>query len=264
MVYRHLVALGSSFAAGPGIEPIADAGAMRSARNYPHLLAEQLGAELTDLTVSGATTQTILSKSQRTLRGARFAPQIEGVPADADLATVTIGGNDLKYMAGLIGTSFVGQVRRLPIVGGLTSSVLANLTLPRPSADAIDRVTRGMVTITEQLRARATGVRVVLVDYFTIVGPDARPSAELPLRRAEIEQFRVIGQSLAGAFAAAADHSGADLVRISELSASHGLGSSDPWLVGFGRNGGIAPYHPNAAGMKAAASAIASFLDPRD
>jgi hypothetical protein len=28
----------------------------RSARNYPHLLAEQLGAELTDLTVSGATT----------------------------------------------------------------------------------------------------------------------------------------------------------------------------------------------------------------
>src|SRR3569623_115027 len=72
MSYHHLVALGSSFAAGPGIEPVADAGAMRAARNYPHLLAERLGAELTDLTVSGATTGTILSKAQRTLRGARF------------------------------------------------------------------------------------------------------------------------------------------------------------------------------------------------
>ena len=54
--YRHVASLGSSFAAGPGIEPAADRAARRSARNYPHLLAARLGAELTDLTVSGATT----------------------------------------------------------------------------------------------------------------------------------------------------------------------------------------------------------------
>jgi lysophospholipase L1-like esterase len=260
MSYRHLVALGSSFAAGPGIEPVADRGAMRSARNYPHLLAEQLGAKLTDLTVSGATTETILSKSQRTLRGARFAPQLDDVPDDADLATVTIGGNDLKYMAGLIGTSMIGQVRRLPILGGPASSVLAHLTIPHPSAADFDRVGDGIVTITEQLRARAPQVRVVLVDYFTVAGPDAQPCGELPLRRSEIERFQAIGESLADAYAVASERTGADLVKVSELSRTHGLGSAEPWLVGFGRNGGVAPYHPNVAGMQAVADAIAAHL----
>jgi len=261
MTYRHLVALGSSFAAGPGIDPISDRGAMRSARNYPHLLAEQLGAQLTDLTVSGATTATILSKSQRSLRGAKFPPQLDGVPDDADLATVTIGGNDLKYMAGLIGTSAVGQLRRLPVVGGPTSSLLARLTVPHPNAADFERVADGIVTITQHLRARARRVRVVLVDYLTVIGPDARPRADLPLRRSEIEQFRSLGESLADAYAVAAERTGADLVKVSELSATHGLGSSEPWLVGFQHSGSAAPYHPNAAGMQAVADAIAAHLD---
>lgn len=35
----HIVALGSSFAAGPGLKPIANAAAKRSSVNYAHLLA---------------------------------------------------------------------------------------------------------------------------------------------------------------------------------------------------------------------------------
>lgn len=90
--YHHIAALGSSFAAGPGIDPIIDQAAMRSGRNYPHLLAEQLGARLTDLTVSGATTATILGEPQITMDGTQFAPQIYGLPVDAYLVTVTAGG----------------------------------------------------------------------------------------------------------------------------------------------------------------------------
>ena len=62
---RVIAALGSSFAAGPTIEPMADVDAMRSTRNYPHLLAAALGAHLVDLTVSGATTANILRTPQR-------------------------------------------------------------------------------------------------------------------------------------------------------------------------------------------------------
>jgi lysophospholipase L1-like esterase len=86
---RRIAALGSSYAAGPGIPPVVNRAAMRSGRNYPHLLADALGAQLTDLTVSGATTSTILDTSQR------VPPQLTQLPADADLVLITAAGNDL-------------------------------------------------------------------------------------------------------------------------------------------------------------------------
>ena len=49
------VALGSSFASGPGIEPIIDAGCGRSGNNYAHLVAERLGYDLVDVSSGGAT-----------------------------------------------------------------------------------------------------------------------------------------------------------------------------------------------------------------
>ena len=52
------VALGSSMAAGPGISPRAEGSprlAMRSARNYPHLVAAALGLDLKELVFAGRT-----------------------------------------------------------------------------------------------------------------------------------------------------------------------------------------------------------------
>ena len=51
MAYAQMVALGSSFAAGPGVEPVLDRSAMRSGRNYAHLVADALGAVLVDATL---------------------------------------------------------------------------------------------------------------------------------------------------------------------------------------------------------------------
>ncbi|SLM98503.1 hypothetical protein FM103_04880 [Corynebacterium xerosis] len=44
-----LAALGSSFAAGPGIDPVVDAGAQRSAHNDAHQLADAAAATGADL-----------------------------------------------------------------------------------------------------------------------------------------------------------------------------------------------------------------------
>ena len=49
------VALGSSFASGPGIDPLLDARCGRSGSNYAHLVAERLGYDLVDVTCGGAT-----------------------------------------------------------------------------------------------------------------------------------------------------------------------------------------------------------------
>jgi hypothetical protein len=55
-VYREIVGLGNSFAAGPGLDPLEDANAVRSCRNYADALAEHIGVGV----ISGATTAAIL------------------------------------------------------------------------------------------------------------------------------------------------------------------------------------------------------------
>ena len=119
--FEHIAALGSSFAAGPGIRPIVDRWAGRSGRNFAHLLAQKYGARLTDLSVSGATTPTILDTEQRVLWH-RFAPQVDGVPTDADLVTITAGGNDLNYVGSLMKAGYAGWFRCRPVEGAIPPS----------------------------------------------------------------------------------------------------------------------------------------------
>ena len=85
------VALGSSFAAGPGVpEPTGSCG--RSDSNYANLVASALELSLTDVSCNGATTDNIRHTPQD---GA--APQIDAVTDQTMLVTVTIGGNDINY-----------------------------------------------------------------------------------------------------------------------------------------------------------------------
>ena len=61
------VALGSSMAAGPGIQPTvagSPLAAGRSTRNYPHLVANARNLDLVDVTFSGATTAHLLTERQ--------------------------------------------------------------------------------------------------------------------------------------------------------------------------------------------------------
>lgn len=82
----------------------------------------------------------------------------------------------------------------------------------------------------------------------------------------QIGRARELGLALDAAFAAAAAQSGATLVRASRASLGHGLGSAQPWVTGFAfrpplrRGRGVAPYHPNLAGMTAVAGLVLDAL----
>ncbi len=251
--YQHLAAIGSSFAAGPGIPPMVDRAAGRSGRNYPHLLAERLGARLTDLTISGATTQTLLSQPQRRWSPLpkRFPPQVDGVPADADLITVTARGNDLDYIGGLGRAALAGRLQSWPATRWLGER-LGRRGVPQVAPADAERAIEGLCTVVGAARQRAPGARIVLVDYLAVVGPDSRPGPELPLSQGDIEAVRQVGQRLAEVFAAAAERSGATLVT---FDADHALGSAHPWVNGFSLRG-PAPFHPNADGMRAVADEV--------
>jgi lysophospholipase L1-like esterase len=257
--YRKIVALGSSFAAGPGIEPVEDANAMRSSRNYAHLLADRLGASLVDLSVSGATTATILDTPQLTMAGVEFPPQIEGVHADTDLVTVTAGGNDLQFAGSMLYAAWSRFQPVSPMVTMLSQGLPAGI--PEPTEQSIDAVAHGLAKIVSEVRVRARHARIVLVDYLTVI--DGQDHSEpWPFSPGETETFLRIQEALVRGYEIAADRSGAELLQASKLSVDHGLGSADPWIFDFQpaleRTG--SSFHPNDAGMSAIADALAQRL----
>jgi lysophospholipase L1-like esterase len=249
-----MAALGSSYAAGPGIAPVLDWGAMRSGRNYAHVAAARLGARLTDLTVSGAVTANILDQPQRVLLRS-YPPQLAGVPAGADLVTVTAGGNDLGYIkaaAGACGAAVVGAVTRGRIR-------VEPDDIPAPAPAVVDAAAEGLIQIVAALRHRCPGARVILVDYLPLFSGQTLPQVDVPLTAAQIAALRARYDGVIAAFAQAAETSGATLVQASVLGRGHELGSPAPWVNGFhlaGR-GFLSSLHPNAAGMRAVGERVA-------
>lgn len=238
---RRYVALGSSMAAGPGIRPRAkDAPffAGRSARNYPHLVAQRLGLDLVDVTYSGATTANVLAETQP---GAR--PQIEALDGTEDLITVTIGGNDVGYVPLLYAAGLPKFVRALPLFGGRRFR-------------SMDEVAESLRTVGRSLRQRAPGARVLFVDYLTLLPPPG--TAASPLSDADAATGRQVAEELARVTAQAAADTGCGLVRAAEHSIAHHAWSADPWTTGWGLPfpGRPAPLHPNAAGMRAVADLV--------
>ena len=162
---RRYVALGSSMAAGPGIRPRAKGApffAGRSARNYPHLVAERLGLELVDVTYSGATTAHVLVDSQP---GA--SPQIEALDGTEDLVTITIGGNDVGYVPLLFAAGLPRFTRSLPLLDGRLRDQLDPVARDR----ALAEVAESLKEVGRTLRQRSPRAKVLFVDYLTLLPP---------------------------------------------------------------------------------------------
>ncbi|SDL93432.1 SGNH/GDSL hydrolase family protein [Microbacterium azadirachtae] len=263
MAVRHMVALGSSFAAGAGISPIIDRHANRSASNYPHLVAGAIGAHLTDVTISGATTETILRKPQRVgLR--RLAPQMESFPphADVDLVTVTAGGNDLRYLGTLISVAYSSWLEARPATRMWGRRLRAAVVASPPTQQDVETAAEGLASIVEAIHERAPSTRVLLVNYLTVIGPDTAPSRAAPFTYSELNVFRRIAGQLREAFAMAEGSSAAELVDVASMSETHGLGSADPWVQGFAPRSTrqAALFHPTLEGMRAVAGAVVDHI----
>ncbi|MCV7378516.1 hydrolase [Mycobacterium alsense] len=254
---KRYVALGSSMAAGPGIRPRAVGAPLwsgRSARNYPHLVAERLNLGLVDVTFSGATTAHVLADSQR-----GKAPQIAALDGSESVVTVTIGGNDVGYVPLLMVASLPHAARRLPLLGRRISELLDRDTRDRALAEVFD----SLCAVGTELRRRAPGARVFFVDYLTILPPAGAAAA--PLREADAELGRHVAATLERLTAEAAVATGCEVVGAAAASREHHAWSAEPWTTGPARYGvplpgGPAPLHPNAAGMRAVADLVAARL----
>ncbi|WP_423488872.1 SGNH/GDSL hydrolase family protein [Mycobacteroides sp. PCS013] len=249
------VALGSSMASGPGIPPRVPGSprlAGRSARNYPHQIAERKGYQLVDVTYSGATTAHILTDAQHAA-----PPQIGVLDGTEELVTITIGGNDVGYVPFLIAARLPRILRALPVIG----SGLAGLLDTGKQDAALAVVGDSLRAVGEQVRARAPRARVIFIDYLTLLPPENEPAP--PYTRAEADNGRRIAAELAAVTAHAAHAAGCDIIRASAASAGHHAWSPQPWTnrPGFPWPGRPAPLHPNEDGMTAVADLVVALLD---
>lgn len=269
----HIVSLGSSFAAGPGIPPsVGPRAAFRSGRNYAHILAELLDAKLTDLTVSGSTLLNITTEPQ----AARFSkhvfpPQVFEIPEDADIITVTAGGNDIQYIGGMMfdawAATIPGKVVNF-IVRVVTtfSSVITRKKNPQPvTTMTTETLAERLGDVLDDIHRRVPKAQIFLVEYLAVLGPCTQPAHDIQFGQDKISHHCEVASRLQKAYAMAAESrtGWCERVPVHRLSLEHALGSRDPWVGGFGlrmlmRRGPV--LHPNSTGMNAVANILFSRI----
>lgn len=241
------VALGSSFAAGPGVpEPLGNCG--RSDSNYANLVANALGLSLTDVSCNGATTDNIRHTPQN---GA--APQIDAVTADTMLVTVTIGGNDINY------TSSTFACAGTPAEEHCT----ANLDQAWIN-DAVSQLPDKLGATLDAIRASAPEATIVLVTYPRVFPVDAVNCSELELSAEDTNYLAALGQTLEDIFVSVTENKQNLIADSYVLAAGHGpcAGTvSERWVNGnLVASSGIR-YHPTAEGHAAMAGLVLEALE---
>ncbi|MEC3910471.1 SGNH/GDSL hydrolase family protein [Sphingobium sp. CR2-8] len=255
------VAMGSSFAAGPGVTVSADTPATRctrSADNYARQLARLRQLNLVDVSCGGATTAHLLGPWKE------LAPQLDALTPDTALVTITIGGNDVSYVGYLFTESCKGAADR-PDLGKAADMCKAMAARQPPTAApgapteaAWSKLAADMDKIAMEVRHRAPGSRLIFVDYVTLL-PSGAACPQVPLSPQALMTARATAARLAQLTAEVARRNGADVLRASAMSAGHDACAADPWANGFVARPGVdpfTPYHPNLAGMTAIAAAL--------
>lgn len=285
---RKIVCVGSSFAAGPGIEPVKNASAGRSSRNYAHIAAGAMGnVVLTDLSVSGATLRNIVDEPQAPLQGRKasgppavrdsdgmFRPQLMDVPADADLVLLTAGGNDVGYVSHAI----LDCLQASSWLGWLLGWILF-LLQPKPPCSTADEVASRLANAVDTIHERAPNAQIVLVEYLALF-PDINDvdgakwtekcCQNTGLRPEQVIKHCRVARMLSDVYASIADDPfrSSWCTRISVDAASrngHALGSDDPWCDGFSmqeilKRSHRIPLHPNARGMEEVGQMVLKHL----
>lgn len=246
------VAMGSSFASGPGVTTSADTPAnrcTRSADNFAHQLARARKLSLTDVSCGGATSEHVLSGWNE------LPPQVDALTADTRLVTITIGGNDLKYVGGLMAASCrTGDA----MPGGRT---MRCGSLPPVTPQEAAGVERSLDAIAAEVKRRAPNATLVFVEYLALL-PDRGGCAITPISTADADRARDAARQLSAITRRVAKRAGAKVLR-ADASRGHDACAAVPWVTGFdpaARGTGKVPYHPNLDGMTAIARSLDRML----
>ncbi len=252
---EQYVALGDSYTAAP-LVPSTDTsdGCLRSDGNYPHLIAAELGYELTDVSCVGATTTSMIGV-QQTQTGAQ-PPQFDVLGRGTDLVTLGIGGNDVELFTTLF-------QRCLPLAADDPDGAPCAEELrggPDDLLPAVRRVDGLVEAIVSGIRQRAPRARIVVVDYPQLLPAEGTCEAA-PLAAGDYAYVREVNTELSRAVMTGARAADADVIDVLAMSRGRDVCSEDPWVNGIQTDPERAlAFHPFAVEQAAVADAITRLV----
>lgn len=243
-----MVAIGDSQAAGPLVTTQNSWDCLRSNDNWPSVAARTLGASLTDVTCSGATTADLTGR-----RFGYMAPQLDAVKPDTDIVTITIGANDLN-----LGVLVPSCMQPLPAPFGIACSRYQ----PDNYTAQIDAVGTRIAAAVQSVHTRAPGAEVYLVSYYTYWGTSGCYPID-PIWSVDAQWLQSIFDRLNAKLSAVASGNDATYVDLATPSRDHGVCApvATKWVEGLIPTSVAAPYHPNALGNRQGGAIVAAALD---
>jgi len=251
------VALGDSAAAGPLVnaQDSSSPGCLRSLDNYPSVVAQRLGAQLTDVTCSSARSANVTDTAQPTFSG-QVPPQATALGPDTDLVTITIGANDISLFP-----TVLSCVNPLPEPTGTSCRDKFTAGGVDQQRHMIENVSAGWGSMIESVRDRAPSARIVVIGYGTYIATGGCPGTQ-PFWPRDADYLQSVidyGNTVMAATAARHD---VEYVDITEATAGHDI-CTDPataFYTGIVPTQPAVPLHPTAAGMQAIGNAVADAL----
>jgi lysophospholipase L1-like esterase len=263
------IALGDSYAAGPGIPTQIDisSGCKRSSHSYPAVVANELGLDASqhrDASCSGAVIAD-LTTPQNT-GNASVPPQLSVLSTDTTLVTLSIGGNDLDF------SGIVTRCVELDALGVIVSEVRGKTDHRSPcrtfytpnGTDLIQqKILAASVTLAAALRRihdLAPHARVLVVGYPDLLPPsdggacagilgitaddvDYLNNEELQLNRVLSNRAAAAGDSYVDTYSPSIGH---------DACAS----PSTRWIEPLIPAAPTVPMHPNATGQQEIADIV--------
>jgi lysophospholipase L1-like esterase len=250
------VALGDSYTASPltGTNAGPPPGCFRSVNNYPHLSATAFGAQLTDVSCSGATT-TEFGTAQTTDAGVN-PPQYSALAKSTKLVTVGIGGNDIGFSeivrTCLSATPFGSPCKDHYTAGG-TDELRAR----------INALGGKLATVLKEVHRRSPNARVALVGYPSVLpasGPGCYPA--VPITPGDVDYLRGVLTDLNTRIRHSADAGSATYVDTATSTVGHDVcqAPGTKWIEGLIPTAPAFPVHPNAQGSAALSRAVVAAL----
>jgi lysophospholipase L1-like esterase len=257
--WRRYVALGDSYASGPGIpvQRVDPVGCQRSTHNYPARLAAALGiSDYTDVSCGGARSED-MTAAQPVPQGPN-PPQFAALTPDTDLVTITFGGNDINIGDLWASCTELGPTDPLGNPCQRQTAVKGPDLYGHRIAIAAPKIAR----VLEGIRQHSPRAKVLVVGYLRVVPSALGCYPHFPIARGDVPYVDWVEQQLNAMLATQAHNHGAAFVDTYTRSQDHDACQQPTlkWVEGTTPTSPASPIHPNALGMQQVAKLTQDLL----